>query len=146
MPTRPALDGEAAVAAHWPVDGPHSADDFAQAMLALQHLIRYANHATLDAGPRVTPDPQDAATIVRRLGDALGGLPQLCDQLAHRADHFAADPALHAADIVTHEPGVQAAIAAEALRELAAATARLRDLAGAAASALDTLWLDPDQP
>ncbi|MGW5384007.1 hypothetical protein [Nocardia sp. NPDC003963] len=146
MPTRPALDGEAAVAAHWPVDGPHSGDALGEAMLALQHLIRYANHATLDAPARAVPEPQDAATIVRRLGDMLGGLPQLCDQLAHRAERFAADPALCAADTVAHAPGVQAAIAAEALRELAAATARLRDLARAAASPLDTLWLDPDQP
>lgn len=43
------------------------------------------------------------AKIVRRIGDALGGLPQLCDQLAHRADRFAADPALHAAGTITHE-------------------------------------------
>ncbi|MEV0367992.1 hypothetical protein [Nocardia fusca] len=146
MPTRRDIDGEAVVADRWPVDGPHSADALGEAMLALQHLIRYANHATLDAPARAVPEPQDAATIVLRLGDALGGLPQLCDQLAHRADRFAADPALCAADTVSHEPGVQAAIAAEALRELAAAAARLRDLARAAASPLDTLWLDPDQP
>ncbi len=59
-------DSEAVVTALWPIDGPHRAQDFAQAMLALQ-LLRYANHATLNASDRVMPDPEDAAVIVRHL-------------------------------------------------------------------------------
>ncbi|MFF7944794.1 hypothetical protein ACFZC5_34310 [Nocardia gamkensis] len=144
MPASTDTDGEALVTALWPIDGPHRAQDFAQAMLALQHLLRYANHATSNAPDRVMPDPEDTAVIVRRLGDALGALPQLRQQLASHADGFAADPALRAASTAPHPADVHAALAAKALRELTAATAPLRTLAHQASSPLDTLYLDED--
>lgn len=133
------------VAELWPVEGPHSADIFTEATSALEHLLRYANHATLNSPAGAMPTPEDAARAVRRLGGVLAKLPQLCDQLAARADRFAADPTLRADSTADQEPAVQAGLAAEALRELAAATAPLHRLTDAASGPLNTLWLD-DEP
>ncbi|WP_033247436.1 hypothetical protein [Nocardia carnea] len=139
------IDRSDVVAELWPVDGPHTVQIFAEATLALEHLVRYANHATLNAPADALPTPEDAARSVRSLGAALAKLPQLCDQLAARADRFAANPTLRADSTADQEPAVQAGLAAEALRELAAATAPLHRLTDAASAPLNTLWLD-DEP
>lgn len=118
------------------MNGPRIATDLAQAVLALQHLIRYAHRATLNAGDRSMPDPEDTAQIVLNLVEALGGLPQLCGQLATCAERFAADPALRAAASVDRPAAVQAGFVAEALRKPASATARLRHLAHTTAAPL----------
>ncbi|WP_405180954.1 hypothetical protein OG225_07120 [Nocardia sp. NBC_01377] len=140
MVTRNDIDGETVVTDDlWLVDGPHTREGFFQAIRALQHLIRYANHATLDAAAQVLPNPEDEAIAVRGFGEALAGLPQLCEQLAVRAERFAATPGLSADSTAEHPPEVQAALAAEVLRELASATERLHRLATQAARPLNTL-------
>ncbi|WP_280426394.1 hypothetical protein [Nocardia carnea] len=136
------IDRDTIIAQLWPVEGPHSADISTEATSAIEHLLRYANHATRNAPAAAMPSPEDAAKAVRRLGGALAKLPQLCSQLAAQTDRFAADPALRANSAADQEPGVQAGLAAEALRELAAAAAPLHHLTNAAAIPLDNLWLD----
>ncbi|WP_159850279.1 hypothetical protein [Nocardia sp. CY41] len=64
--------------------------------------------------------------------------------MASHVDRFAADPALRAASSAPHPADVQATLAAEAVRELAAATAPQRTLAHHASSPLNTLYLDED--
>ncbi|WP_280396015.1 hypothetical protein [Nocardia brasiliensis] len=144
MTSRTELDGELVVAEHWPIDGPYRAHDLAEALLAVEYLLRYANHATLEAAERVVPTPEHASILARHLGDALAKLPQLCTQLASRAEDFAADAHLRADAAAQHPPAVQAQRAVTALTELAATSTGLRERAQAAASPLNTLYISED--
>lgn len=145
MTSRTDLDGEAVVEATWGLDGPYTAHALGQAMLALQHLVRYSNHATLNS-PRVAlADTDDVATVVRRLGDALGGLDQLLDQLAHRCDRIAEDPALAATSWQgAPDPQLAATSAGVELRAVAAAAATMRDRMQRASSAMSSIYLDTE--
>ncbi|WP_433574173.1 hypothetical protein [Nocardia brasiliensis] len=62
--------------------------------------------------------------------------------MASRAEGFAADPNLRAADTAPRPAAAQAELAAETLRELAAATSGLRERGDAAASLLNILYLE----
>ncbi|UGT58801.1 hypothetical protein [Nocardia asteroides] len=142
---RTELDGEAVVDTVWGLDGPYTAHDLGQAMLALQHLVRYSNHATLNAPRTVLAETDDVATVVRRLGDALGGLDQLLDQLADRCDHIAADPTLKPTDWQgAADPPLAAASAGVELRAVAAAAATMRDRMQRASSAMGSIYLDTE--
>lgn len=137
------LDGEAVVARIWEIDGPYTAEQLAEAMMALQHLVRYANHATLNASRTVLPDADDVATVARRLGDALGGLPHLLHDLACRCDELAEDPALRSTRRdVTTDPVVAAFTAGIELRDAGVATGSLRARIQRGSSALLGIGLD----
>ncbi|WP_216917687.1 hypothetical protein [Nocardia noduli] len=140
-----ALDGEGVVSTVWGLDAPHTVEELGEAMLALQHLIRWSNHATLNAPRTVLPDAENVATVARRLGDALGGLPQLLDQLAGRCDGMAEDPALRAAQWNgPDDPRRAASSAAAELRAVSAVAGALRERIQRAASAMTTIYLDDE--
>lgn len=139
------LDGEAVVEAVWGLDGPYTAHDLGQAMLALQHLVRYSNHATLNSPSVALAETDDVATVVRRLGDALGGLDQLLDQLAGRCDRIATDPALAPTDWQgAPDPPLAATSAVVELRAVAAAAATMRTRMQRASSAMGSIYLDTE--
>ncbi|MGW5924242.1 hypothetical protein ACWFPY_35060 [Nocardia fluminea] len=145
MAIRADIDGEAAVAELWPVDGPYDPQHFAEAMLALQHLVRYSNHATLEAPSSVLPEPHDAATVIRRLSDGIGGLGQLLDQLADRCDALAQDPTLRSATGAREPDPCRAATAASAeLRTAGSGVDVLRTTVQRAASAMNNLYRDDE--
>ncbi len=145
MTSRTDLDGEAVVEAVWGLDGPYTAHDLGQAMLALQHLVRYSNHATLNSPRTVLAETDYVATVVRRLGDALGGLDQLLDQLADRCDRIAEDPTLKPTDWNgAAEPPLAAATAGVELREVSAAAATMRARMQRASSAMGSIYLDTE--
>lgn len=139
------LDGEAVVDAVWGLDGPYTAHDLGEAMLALQHLVRYSNHATLNAPRTTLAETDDVATVVRRLGDALGGLEQLLDQLADRCGRIADDPTLKPTRWQgAPDPRLAATEAADALRVVGATATEIRTQMQRASSAMTSIYLDTE--
>ncbi len=85
------LYGLDVVEAHWPVDGPRTAERIESAAVALAELVRYLNHATMPQGGALTEAPHGAG-VLGSLATAAHREVQLCRQLASWARRVAADP------------------------------------------------------
>ena len=85
------LYGLDVVEAHWPVDGPHTAERIESAAVALSELVRYLNHATRPQVGALTEAPHGAG-VLGSLATAAHREGQLYRQLASWARRVAADP------------------------------------------------------
>src|SRR5262249_17461521 len=103
-------------------------------------LVRYLNHATIDAEWAV-PDPNTAAAVLGALHTACTRLPQLFDQLARRMRALAADPDL-ATSSGTDNPPALAERSAAFLTAAGPGLSQVTAALGNAYQAADRLYLD----
>jgi hypothetical protein len=123
--------GDEIVEQHWYIDGPHNDHTTCQAGNALSSLVRFLNHAT-GTGHRgsAMPHAATANSVVSYLRGAVGGMPQLLNQLADFLDSQADDPLLYDDRRFSTNPvpaEQTATMAAAALREAAQQAAKLMD-------------------
>lgn len=96
---------------YWPLYGPYDDDRTIAAGATLYELVRYLNYATGQGGSDALPYASIAGSLVGNVHGAIALLDQTLDQLARRAEQFAADPSLY--DATVHKAADQHSRAVE---------------------------------
>ncbi len=143
------LYGSEVVAAHWPMDGPHTPELIEAAGVALEELMRYLNRATLPH-TAVLAEAQHGAGLLGSLATAAHREMQLIRQLAVWARRVAADPTVrHDGD--RNNPARSRQLATTAATEAAAELRLTIDIAEELGNYLDRArnrmsWLAHSSP
>lgn len=89
-----APDPDDLVAAHWPMPEAHTSEHLVAAVRTARELIRWANHATLNAPDTTMSYASEVGAVVAALAEQARMMRQLVFQLAGRAADFAEEPGL----------------------------------------------------
>ncbi|MGH3737123.1 MAG: hypothetical protein ACRDT6_16135 [Micromonosporaceae bacterium] len=118
MARRGKVSGWALVAREWPLDGPYSAEQTAEATRAIEELVRYLAYAT--RAETTLPHPVDLYDLLSGLAVALHSLGQVCGQVAVAAEAHAELDGLALDELHPVQDGEDATVvagrAADALR------------------------------
>jgi hypothetical protein len=117
-----------------------SGDASVDAAQQLSELVRYLNHATLDAPADALPDPSTINHVLSRLYTACRGLPQLLGQISTRVTVLGADPDLAAGN--SKDPQALIARTSEGLTNASEAVRAVLAGIGDAQRAVDWLYLN----
>lgn len=122
----------------WSLDGStYDRDHLAAAGSTVGELIRWSNHATLNAPTTTLTYAGDAGRLAGAYSGASKGMEQLLQQTANRVRRIAEDPALY--DYEGDDPTVTAAEAETGLREAAQLAAQLSEVLSTVHSKLSQL-------
>lgn len=117
-----------------------SGDASVDATRQISELVRYLNHATLDAPAEALPDPSTINHVLSGLYTACRGLPQLLSQISTRMVVLGDDP-----DLASGNSATVLDLGARVLDGLASAGEAVRPVLagiGEAQRAVDWLYLD----
>jgi hypothetical protein len=117
-----------------------SGDASVDAAQQISELVRYLNHATLDAPADALPDPATINHVLGRLYTACRGLPQLLSQISTRAAVLGTDPDLAAGN--GKDPQALIARTGEGLTSAGEAVRAVLAGIGDAQRAVDWLYLN----
>ncbi|MGD9530403.1 MAG: hypothetical protein AB7L91_17985 [Dehalococcoidia bacterium] len=122
-------DPAAAIAQHWPPDGPHTTEAVRSAAEAFAEIARYLARSTMR--PDAFPHAGDVYAVLAELRSGIGRLDQTLAQVSSHTAAFADDPALYDDRGPAHDP-------ARAVREVQGGLDAARVALGPVLAALDS--------